>query len=638
MRPKATAAPGAEISAKDLEALLDRTAGVLPSDDLALIERIVATLLQLTALIRQQGTTIARLRRLVGGVSSEKTEKVLPPPPDPKQGGEDSSPPSAGEPKKPPAKGHGRIPASAYPGAQHIAVKHASLAVGVGCPHCLGSTLYGLEPVGVLRIFGQAPLVPKIWDLEHLRCCGCGSVFTAQAPPEAQGEKFDYTAVAMMVLLRYGNGQPLHRLDHLQDYLEIPVPASTQWQVVNESTVLFQPVYDELLRRAAQSPLLHNDDTYLRILELMGKRRAASLAKGELDDPERTGLFTTGVVAKTEDGKPIVLFFSGRKHAGENLANLLRQRAAELPSPTLMSDALDRNRPKGHAVDWANCLCHGRRNLVDQIANFPAECRFLLEALREVFQVDARCEAEKLPPQERLCVHQRESGPVMERIKAKSSELLDQKAVEPNSDMGKALQYLLTHWEALTLFLFVPGAPLHNNVCERILKMAIRHRNNSLFYRSQRGAVVGDLFMTLIETTVENDENPFEYLTALQRHSKEVAERPSDWLPWTFRSTLARLDGSVPDGQDPVPSTPPPTSPQEVAPAAPVANLAASTEPRCAPQQASARGPGQPPGPTFDPAPTQAEVWESALHCLKESGPRTLVPTPRTTAPRCGDP
>jgi len=100
-------------------------------------------------------------------------------------------------------------------------------------------------------------------------------------------------------------------------------------------------------------------------------------------------------------------------------------------------------------------------------------------------------------------------------------------------------QYLLTHWEALTLFLFVPGAPLHNNVCERILKMAIRHRNNSLFYRSQRGAVVGDLFMTLIETTVENDENPFEYLTALQRHSKEVAERPSDWLPWTFRSTLA---------------------------------------------------------------------------------------------------
>ena len=474
----------------------------------------------------------------------------------------------------------------------------------------------------------------------------------------------------MMALLRYGNGQPFHRLDHLQGYLGTPVPASTQWQVVNESTGLFQPVYDELLRQAAQSPLLHNDDTYLRILELMGKRRAASLARGELDDPERTGLFTTGVVAKTGDGRTIVLFFSGRKHAGENLADLLRQRAAQLPPPILMSDALDRNRPKGHAVVEGNCLCHGRRNFVDQITNFPEECRFLIEELRKVFKVDDRCAAEKLSPEERLRVHQAESGPVMAGIKAKAHELLDQKQVEPNSDMGKALNYLINHWEALTLFLRIAGAPLHNNDCEQILKMAIRHRNNSLFYKTHRGAEVGDLFMTLIETTVENGENPFEYLTALQRHSKEVAERPSDWLPWTFRATLARLDGTTPDGQDPVPSAPPPTSPQEVAPSAPDAsptapvpgaqpplptggvatvapgvNLTASARPECAPSASPLREhrkpagtPLAPGGPPSCPPPTQVEDWEAALGCLAQ--PRAPAQTRRrkTSPPRCGDP
>jgi hypothetical protein len=483
---------------------------------------------------------------MVGGLSSEKTEQILPPS-SAETGqtpGPEDRPPSGGDPASnhAKAKGHGRIPSSAYPDAQRIRVPHESLRIGMLCPECERGHLYGLDDIELLRIVGQAPLVAKCWCCDHFRCSACNGVFSAQAPPEAQGPKFTETAVAIMALLRYGNGQPLNRLDHLQDYLKTPVPASTQWEVVCASATLFEPVYNELLRLAAQSPLLHNDDTYVRILELMGKRRAAKLANGELDDPERTGLFTTGVVAKTEDGKSIVLFFSGRKHAGENLADLLKRRAAELPPPIQMSDALDRNLPKGHATLESNCLCHGRRNLVDQISNFPEECRFLLEALGEVFGVDERCQADKLSPEERLRVHQAESGPVMERIKAKSNALLAEKKVEPNSDMGKALLYLLKHWAPLTLFLRVPGAPLENNICERALKMAIRHRTNSLFYKSERGAKVGDLYMTLIETTVLDGENPFEYLTVLQRFEKEVALRPGDWLPWTFRATLARIE------------------------------------------------------------------------------------------------
>jgi hypothetical protein len=100
---------------------------------------------------------------------------------------------------------------------------------------------------------------------------------------------------------------------------------------------------------------------------------------------------------------------------------------------------------------------------------------------------------------------------------------------------------MLKRWDKFTLFLRVPGAPIDNNICERALKMAICQRRNSLFYRTQHGATVGDMFTSLIHTAELHGKNPFEYLTALLRHARAVAEQPADWMPWTFEATLAAL-------------------------------------------------------------------------------------------------
>src|SRR5689334_1683254 len=117
-----------------------------------------------------------------------------------------------------------------------------------------------------------------------------------------------------------------------------------------------------------------------------------------------------------------------------------------------------------------------------------------------------------------------------------------ERKVEPNSGLGKAITYLLRHWKALTLFLRQTGAPLDNNLCERALKRAILHRKNALFYRTLNGAQVGDLFMSLIHTCELCGANPFEYLTALQRHAQELAARPSEWMPWNYCETLDRVE------------------------------------------------------------------------------------------------
>ena len=191
--------------------------------------------------------------------------------------------------------------------------------------------------------------------------------------------------------------------------------------------------------------------------------RVLSLDRDADISPERTGVFTSGVVWIFQERR-IALFFTGCKHAGENLAEVLKQRPTDMPPPIQMCDALSRNVPKSFATLLANCLTHGRRNFVEVTSSFPEECRFVLETLGEVYGYDDQARTLGLSPEQRLHFHQEHSGPVMEKLKVWCGAQFAERKVEPNSGLGKAISYLLNHWEKLTLFLRVPGAPLDNNV------------------------------------------------------------------------------------------------------------------------------------------------------------------------------
>jgi hypothetical protein len=119
----------------------------------------------------------------------------------------------------------------------------------------------------------------------------------------------------------------------------------------------------------------------------------------------------------------------------------------------------------------------------------------VLESFREVYGNDARAREQNIAAAQRLACHQTHGGPVLEELNAWLEAQFAEKQVEPNSGLGVAITYLLKHWDRLTLFLKQPGSPLDNNVVERSLKKAILHRNNSLFYKTQNGARMGDLFM-----------------------------------------------------------------------------------------------------------------------------------------------
>jgi transposase len=158
------------------------------------------------------------------------------------------------------------------------------------------------------------------------------------------------------------------------------------------------------------------------------------------------------------------------------LADVLAARGKEVPPPIQMCDALSRNLPGELQTILSHCLAHGRRRFVEVTDRFPDECRYVLESLAVVYGNDAITRERKLSPAVRRCFHQTESGPVMEELHAWLVRQFEERLVEPNSALGGAISHLLKHWEKLTLFLRVPGAPLDNNICEQALKRAILHR------------------------------------------------------------------------------------------------------------------------------------------------------------------
>jgi transposase len=304
-----------DVAPAAVEATLARIKPQVQASDFELISRLWSTLMVVMRLVRTQRASIARLRRMFGLASSEKTRAVLgagEQPPAAVGDSSDSQPLAAGahsgaatQPATRESKGHGRLGTSDYPTASHTPVLHTELTVGCACPRCGRGTLYQLaEPARILRILGSPMLSAVCRDCQRLRCSGCGDVFTAQAPPETQGPKFDETAVAMLALSRHGAGLPLHRLERLQRNLQTPISSSMQWDALDQHAPALLPVFETVERMAAQGTVIHDDDTYVRILAFMGERRAKLLQEGALADPDRTGLFTTAIVSNTERRHP----------------------------------------------------------------------------------------------------------------------------------------------------------------------------------------------------------------------------------------------------------------------------------------------------------------------------------------------
>jgi transposase len=427
--------------------------------------------------------------------------------------------------------GHGRLGADAYTGATDVFLEHAIYAVGMPCPQGLGrcGTLHRYKSGITITVDGFAPLQATRYHLEKLQCSGCRTIYTADLPPGVNSdEKYTPRAKAVLAVMHYGMAVPFNRLERLQHMMGVPFPDATQWDVVEQLGNHVYPVYDYLIYLGAQAQVIYQDDTWVRILTLMKENKHS-------DENARKGMYSTGLVVQT-GGRTIVLFFSGRQHAGENIDRLLALREPDQGPLTKMSDALNANNPSDKTQDIIECNCnvHALRKFTEIEDFFPQATRKVIDLFKGVFNNERQVKKANLSDDERLRYHQKHSEPHMSAIKCFVEQQIKDKAVEPNSSLGKAYQYVINHWEKLTRFLNTPGAPLENNIVERALKWMIQVRNASRFYATLHGAYVGSMFISLIATCYYAKVNPIDYLTALQQHRSALFQHPQKWLPWNY--------------------------------------------------------------------------------------------------------
>jgi transposase len=542
-----------QLSREEGEALIERLErNTLSAADRQLLVKVLTFYFWLLFALREAKLSLKRIKALVFG---EKPKPPQPPssdgtpssgsgggsePPTSPAQGVQSAGPVAPPAKKPPPPGHGRHGADVYRAAETVECRHEELAVGERCPACGRGRLYQLLPGVEMRLDGNALVSAVRYELEKLRCSACGQIFTASVPATVGTEKYTARARAVLVLARYYLGLPWHRLEGLQALVGVPVPDATQWdqgEIVGDCT---HPIFKCLEKLAAQGDLIFQDDTPGRILTLIEENqqaRARAQAQGKTKPDIRTGMSTTALMVQV-GVRRICLYYTGRRHAGENLTALLTKRDLGRDKPLVMSDALSSNNAEETQLIRCHCLAHGRRQFTDVADDFPAESAIVVNALKLIYDHDDAARNHGLSAAERLAYHQEYSAPVFTTLKTWLEQQTAERLVEPNSSLGKAIAYMLEHWETLTRVVTVPGAPLDNNSAERALKLAIRQRKNSLFYATEHSAYIANILTSVIATCVQAGVNALDYLVAVQGHRQEVFANPSAWLPWNYEAAL----------------------------------------------------------------------------------------------------
>lgn len=461
-----------------------------------------------------------------------------------------------------PNQNHGRYGAQDYPGCPVVNVPFDDEDLQQGfCPACRAchttAKLLPKAPRVVVILKGQSLIAGRRYVLQRARCSVCEKYFTAP-PPEAvvnqviaspsdklprHNKHYDVSCVTSLVIYHYYGGLPFKRLETLQAAQAVPMPDATQFDLIKQGYEdTFKPVIDQLRLCAARGQLFYFDDTPQRILEQIQLNQVST---------QTQAVHATTLISQYNDHS-IVLFETNTSVAGKSFQSLLSERSGDEDFIS-MSDASSQNFPNPKNKTGVNetlmahwiislCLVHGRRPFLDCIKGLhDADARFVLDVISEVYEHERHCKMAKLEDKARLQYHQEHSGPKMEGLRIWLNNLYLQKKVEPNSPMGQAIRYLLRHWFWLTQFLRVPGVPLDNNFAERVLRILIRYRKASLFYRTFYGAELGDGLMSLLHTAGLGNINLFDYLNELQRQGEAVREHPMDWLPWTYQQTLERL-------------------------------------------------------------------------------------------------
>lgn len=474
-----------------------------------------------------------RLLRQLFGLKTEKRKSKKPAKP-------------AEEKPKSEKTGHsgGRQGRDDYLGAKKVCIDHPDHQAGDSCPECHHGKLAESEPGVRYDWQGVAPITLTIYLLQRLVCNSCKTYFTAPSPVEESADKVDATdspeppgrvdanasANTMVALLRFWFGVAHYRLAKLQVALGIGLPESTQYRMLVQVYLAAQPIYEEMIDQAMSGARISGDDTWIKILDWMA-------GKGPPSKNGETNLKSakTSTFISESDGRPaIVLYVTDQNSLGSTFSKLLERRTTASGTIIYTCDALAANKVgyEGDTIILTHCLDHARRKFIELENDFPEECQKVIGLMGLAYKNDQDARDRKMSRAKRRDYHNKESLPAMIEIKRFLENELESGRIEENSPLGSAAKYYLKHVSELTEFCHTPGAPISNIEAERMIKKAIVHRKNSLFFKTLQGAKRGDVILSILATCEKSGTNPIEYLTFLQVNASRVRANPELFLPW----------------------------------------------------------------------------------------------------------
>ncbi len=478
--------------------------------------------------LSQRGMGIKLLRHLLG--MGQPPEPGPKPPP---RGG-------SGKKKKKGRHNHGRRGSKDFSNPVHRYFAHPEINnVGELCKECKAGGLY--PHYGQWHRFeGQPLLRVVVINYEIWRCTLCQKSYPAPIAADILEDgpvrqTFGYSATALIVISKHFLGTPWARQQRLQKMLELPLSASTLGDRTREFGELIAPLYDYLIKLAANSWLFGSDDTGIRILKVKSEIKIQRKTQKET---LRTGVHTSAVLAELEGNIRLALFKSGIHHAGEFLDEILLHRDPGLPPPIHMADGSSCNPATVCETLEANCNAHGRRKLEEKKDNYPEHWEVVRSTYKEISEIEKASKEKGLNIHDRLALHKEKSRPLMDALFDWMEKELNDKNVEPNSQLGGIFEYFVNRRQKLLAFTEYPGAPIDNNAVEQLIKPVALIRKNAMFFMSLNGARDADRILSVGITAGMAGVNLYDYFVGLQRYANEVKANPQDFLPWNYQETV----------------------------------------------------------------------------------------------------
>ena len=414
---------------------------------------------------------------------------------------------------------------------EHLPRERIVYPLPATCPCCGGGTL---RKIGE-DVTETLELIPRQWKvIQHVRekfsCRTCEAITQPPAPshPIARG-RAGPKLLAHVLFSKYGLHLPLNRQSavYAREGIELDVSTLADW--VGASAATLMPLVETIRRHVFAAERIHADDTTVPVLA-KGKTRTGRLWTYVRDDRPFAG-----------PEPPAAAFFYSRDRGGEHPEQHLASYAGLMQADAYagFNRLYEANRKPGPIVEAA-CWAHGRRKFFDlaRINKAPI-------AEEAVARIDALFAIEReingLTPQaaRRLTRHER-SRPL---VIALETWLREQRArVSKNSETGKAIDYSLKRWAALTRFLDDGRLCMSNNAAERELRAVAVGRRNWTFAGSDEGGRRAAAIYTLIATAKLNDVDPQAWLAdVLARLPDHPAKRIHDLLPWNWKTTCTKL-------------------------------------------------------------------------------------------------